>query len=111
MPVVIYVGAALMYVIGKRLKKRYHLNDKVRVSMYAACDDWVTAVGSQPFLGGSQPNLADLATYGVLSAIEGCDAFQDLTQNTKILPWYNRVKSAVKNHQGANTLKRSVAAA
>jgi hypothetical protein len=29
-----------------------------------------------PFMGGSSPNLADLAVYGVLSAIRGCRAFQ-----------------------------------
>ena len=27
-------------------------------------------------MGGSKPNLADLAAFGVLNAIEGCEAFQ-----------------------------------
>ncbi|OQV15603.1 Prostaglandin E synthase 2 [Hypsibius exemplaris] len=109
-PVVIYVGASMMYVIGKRLKKRYGLKDNVRISMYEACDDWVRAVGDQPYLGGAQPNLADLATYGVLSAIEGCDAFVDLAKNTKILPWFKRMKAAVNSHHGANSLKAVTAA-
>ena len=30
------------------------------------------------FLGGDKPNLADLAVYGALSAVEGCEAFLDL---------------------------------
>ena len=27
-------------------------------------------------MGGAQPNLSDLAVFGVLNAIEGCEAFQ-----------------------------------
>ena len=45
-------------------------------------------------------DLADLAVYGVLSAIEGCDAFQDLLNNTKVAKWYNRVKEACRLHKG-----------
>jgi microsomal prostaglandin-E synthase 2 len=100
----------MMYAIGKRLKKRYKLTDNVRISLYQACDEWVRAVADKQFLGGNQPNLADLATYGVLSAIEGCDAFIDLTNNTKILPWYKRMKTAVTNHQGAKAMQSITAA-
>lgn len=100
-----------MYVIGKRLKKRYKLSDDVRISLYAACDEWVRAVGSKNFLGGDQPNLADLAAYGVLSAIEGCDAFADLTAHTKILPWYQRTKQLVLSHDGSRLNKSVIASA
>lgn len=55
-------------------------------------------------MGGNQPNLADLAVYGVLSSIEGCDAFQDLVKHTKIGPWYYNVKEQVVNHAGALTV-------
>ena len=46
--------------------------------------------------GGSQPNLADLNVYGILTAIQGCEAFQDLMNNTKIQPWFERMKKVVE---------------
>ena len=42
--------------------------------------------------------------YGVLSGLEGLDAFQDLMTHTTMKPWYERVKEAVKTHTGAQTL-------
>ena len=51
-------------------------------------------------MGGEAPNLADLAVYGALSAIEGCDAFSDLSVNTKVKPWFEAMKQAVQNNEG-----------
>lgn len=40
---------------------RHHLQDNVREDLYEAADDWVKAIGKHRlFMGGSQPNLADL---------------------------------------------------
>lgn len=44
------------------------------------------------------------AVYGVLSGLEGLDAFQDLMANTSMKPWYDRVKTAVQTHAGAHTV-------
>jgi hypothetical protein len=53
----------------------------VRESLYAECRAWTAAVEKKggEFMGGSRPNLADLAVFGVLNAIEGCEAFQVAT--------------------------------
>ncbi|XP_059149092.1 prostaglandin E synthase 2-like [Physella acuta] len=103
--VVIYVGATVMYFIGKILKTKYKLKEDVRQSLYDACNEWVKAVGKdRPFMGGNQPNLADLAVYGVLNSIEGCEAFHDALHNTKLEPWYNRTKKSVMMHEGAHPL-------
>lgn len=92
-----YVGAAAMFVIGKRLKSRHHLQDDVRQDLYKAANLWVAAVGKdRKFLGGSQPNLADLAVYGVLRVMEGLQSFDDLMANTKIKPWYQRMTKAIQ---------------
>lgn len=100
---IIYVGAGAMWMIGKRLKKRHNLKDDVRQSLYDECNKWVKAVNAKgtPFMGGNQPNLADLAVYGVLNSIEGCLAFKDLLQYSKIGRWYDLMKNAVTSHQGA----------
>ncbi|CAG0893809.1 unnamed protein product [Cyprideis torosa] len=104
---VIYVGATAMFFIGKRLKKRHRLSDDVRFSLYRECDVFAREVArrKQPFLGGERPNLADLSIYGVLSSIEGCDAFQDLLANSKIGPWYKRTQDVVKHREGRNLFK------
>lgn len=92
---VIYVGAVAMYFIGKRLQKRHHLKEDVRESIYDACREWMREVGQKPFRGGEKPDLSDLAVYGMLSAIEGCQTFDDIKKRTKIGEWYTRMKHEV----------------
>uniref|UniRef100_A0A3B4ZA83 Prostaglandin E synthase 2 n=1 Tax=Stegastes partitus TaxID=144197 RepID=A0A3B4ZA83_9TELE len=56
-----YVGATAMFVISKQLKKRHNLQNDVRQDLYKAVNDWVAAIGKKrKFMGGDQPNLADL---------------------------------------------------
>uniref|UniRef100_UPI00398F41EF prostaglandin E synthase 2 isoform X2 n=1 Tax=Pristiophorus japonicus TaxID=55135 RepID=UPI00398F41EF len=92
-----YVGAAAMFFVSKRLKSRHKLHDDVRQDLYKAADQWVAAVGKhRPFMGGSTPNLADLAVYGVLRVMEGLEAFSDMMVNTKIKPWYQRMEEDIR---------------
>ncbi|KAI4820178.1 hypothetical protein KUCAC02_028163 [Chaenocephalus aceratus] len=96
-----YVGAAAMYIIAKRLKSRHNLQDDVREDLYKAVNDWVAAIGKKrKFMGGDQPNLADLAVFGVLRVMEGLEAFDDMMKNSKVKPWYRRMESASLNHEG-----------
>ncbi|XP_067398180.1 prostaglandin E synthase 2 isoform X2 [Emydura macquarii macquarii] len=91
-----YVGAVAMFFISKRLKSRHQLQDNVREDLYKAANDWVKAIGKhRPFMGGSQPNLADLAVYGVLRVMEGLEAYNDMMTQTKIQPWYHRMEKAI----------------
>lgn len=40
---------------------RHNLQDDVRQDLYKAVNDWVAAIGkNRRFMGGDQPNLADL---------------------------------------------------
>ncbi|XP_040541826.1 prostaglandin E synthase 2 isoform X1 [Gallus gallus] len=92
-----YMGAIAMFFISKRLKKRHHLRDDVREDLYEAVDKWVKAIGkNRLFMGGSQPNLADLAVYGVLRVMEGLEAFDDMMVHTKVQPWYQRMEEAIQ---------------
>ncbi|XP_076436452.1 prostaglandin E synthase 2-like [Babylonia areolata] len=109
---VIYTGAAVMYILGKILRKKYNLKEDVRESLYDACKEWTKVVGrKRKFLGGDQPNLADLAVYGVLNSIEGCQAFQEAQANTNIGSWYKNMQRAVLAHEGAHPLNKVTAAA
>lgn len=96
-----YVGALVMYFVGKKLKNKHNLKMDVRESLYDACDEWIRAIGQhRKFMGGDRPNLADLAVYGALTSFEGCEAFQDLLKNTEIGPWFRATKSAVEARLG-----------
>nr|XP_021188017.2 prostaglandin E synthase 2 [Helicoverpa armigera] len=98
----VYIGAAAMFMISKRLKTRHKIKDDPRESLYDAANEWMAAVQKKgtPFLGGDQPNLADVSVYGVLSSIEGCSAFQDLKTNTPIGKWYYDTKNAIQRRMG-----------
>ncbi|XP_016147256.1 prostaglandin E synthase 2 [Sinocyclocheilus grahami] len=92
-----YFGAAAMWIISKRLKKKHHLQDDVRQDLYKAVNDWVAAIGkNKKLMGGDQPNLADLAVFGVLRVMEGLQAFDDMMENTKVKNWYRHVQKATQ---------------
>ena len=103
---VIYMGAGVMWLLSKRLKKRHNLKDDVRQSLYDQCNFWMKTLSKKgtPFLGGSSPNLADLAVFGALTAVEGCEAFQDARNNTKIGDWFDGMKAAVTKREGSSIL-------
>lgn len=105
---VIYLGALVMWLLGKRLKERHHLKADVRLSLYEECDVWARAVKKKKtkFMGGDSPNLADLNVFGVLLAIEGCDAFKDLRENTKICRWFDDMKVVVAKREGQKFLSK-----
>jgi len=100
----IYFGALAMYLISKRLKDRYELGDDVRKHLYSACNDWTAGLKKHgtKFMGGQEPNLADLAVFGILSSMEGCAAFTDCLENTAIGNWFYEVKKAVLRNRIAN---------
>jgi len=47
------------------------------------------------FSGGSKPNLADLAVFGVLKPIRYLTSGKDMVEHTRIGEWYARMESAV----------------
>ncbi|XP_053687487.1 prostaglandin E synthase 2 [Sabethes cyaneus] len=98
----VYVGAFAMWAISKRLKQRHQLTDDVRSHIYDACDKWIEAIEKKktPFLGGKKPNLADLAVFGVLNSMEGCQAFKDCLDNTKIGGWFYAVRKEIMVNRG-----------
>jgi microsomal prostaglandin-E synthase 2 len=70
-----YVGAGIMYLVGKRVAKRHGYDSaNPRQALYDAVDKWMSeAVGGSSFSGGATPDLSDLAVFGVLRAIEGLE--------------------------------------
>ncbi|OAY63384.1 Prostaglandin E synthase 2 [Ananas comosus] len=89
-----YAGAAAMYMVSKKLKKKYNITDE-RAALYEAAETWTKALDGKDFLGGSKPNLADLAVFGVLRPIRYLQAGRDMVENTHIGEWYQRMENAV----------------
>ncbi|ONI09347.1 hypothetical protein PRUPE_5G233700 [Prunus persica] len=89
-----YAGAAAMYFVSKKLKKKYNITDE-RASLYEAAETWVNALNGRDFLGGSKPNMADLAVFGVLRPIRYLRSGKDMVEHTRIGEWYSRMERAV----------------
>lgn len=104
-----------MYYIGEIFIScyRHQLQDDVRQSFYEQVNVWLKALKKKgtKFMGGNSPNLSDLAVYGVLTAVEGCDAFQDVKSNTKISHWFENMSEIVKQHGGATLVSERGSAA
>eukprot|EP00163_Fabomonas_tropica_P012365 TRINITY_DN2363_c0_g1_i1.p1 TRINITY_DN2363_c0_g1~~TRINITY_DN2363_c0_g1_i1.p1 ORF type:complete len:267 (-),score=44.68 TRINITY_DN2363_c0_g1_i1:147-947(-) len=90
-----YAGATAMWAVAKKLKKKHGFTDDVRMHLIEAVNEWLAAVGDQPFHGGDSPNAADLSVYGALSSIEGLAAWGDLTASTQVEGWYQRTAQAI----------------
>ncbi|XP_051536955.1 prostaglandin E synthase 2-like isoform X2 [Myxocyprinus asiaticus] len=104
-----YVGAVTMFLLSKLLKVWYRLQDDVREDLYSAVNEWVTAIGHRrKFMGGDEPNLADLSVFGVLRAIEGLQAFDDIMEKTKVKKWYLAMEKATEEHHGQSEALTSV---
>jgi microsomal prostaglandin-E synthase 2 len=88
-------GAVLMWKVGQGMPKKYNIQGDLREALYADANSFVAAVGSQKFLGGEQPNLADLAVFGVLQAIRGTDTYNDVVMHSEIGPWLSRMVQVV----------------
>ncbi|XP_026886271.1 prostaglandin E synthase 2 isoform X2 [Electrophorus electricus] len=93
-----YFGAAAMWIISKRLRNRHNLHDDVRQDLYKAVNEWIAAIGKKKFMGGDNPNLADLAVFGVLRVMEGLQAFNDMMENTKVKKWYRCMEETVHHN-------------
>ncbi|KAK4787532.1 hypothetical protein SAY86_011365 [Trapa natans] len=89
-----YTGAAAMYMVSKKLKKRHNITDE-RGALYEAAETWVNALKNRPYCGGVKPNLADLSVFGVLRPVRNLKSGKDMVENTRIGEWYDRMEKAV----------------
>uniref|UniRef100_A0AC34GQT3 Prostaglandin E synthase 2 n=1 Tax=Panagrolaimus sp. ES5 TaxID=591445 RepID=A0AC34GQT3_9BILA len=105
----VYMGAAAMWGISKRLKKRHNIDDE-RKAMKDACNKWLDALGGRKFMGGEKPNLADLGLYGAINSFVGCTAFKEMRTETKIGEWYDAVHQMVIQKQGRSLITAKSAA-
>lgn len=89
-----YVGGGIMYLISKRMKKKYGITDE-RESVYKAVQTWLSEVGDRKFLGGDMPCRVDLEVFGYLKAVRDMDTFADTMQHTAVKAWYEAMEIEV----------------
>ncbi|GAB4839192.1 hypothetical protein Ancab_028718 [Ancistrocladus abbreviatus] len=89
-----YTGAAAMYFVAKKLKKKHNITDE-RKALYESAETWVDALSGRDFLGGLKPNLADLAVFGVLRPIRYLKSGTDMVEHSRIGEWYSRMEKTV----------------
>ncbi|XP_027355125.1 prostaglandin E synthase 2-like [Abrus precatorius] len=89
-----YGGAAAMYFVSKKLRKKHNISDE-RAALYGAAEQWVDALKGRKFLGGSDPNLADLAVFGVLRPIRHLKSGRDMVEHTRIGKWFCDMEGAI----------------
>ncbi|WCJ35070.1 Prostaglandin E synthase 2 [Euphorbia peplus] len=92
-----YAGAAAMYFVSKKLKKRHNITDE-RAALYDAAETWVDALQGRKYLGSAKPNLADLAVYGVLRPIRYLQSGKDMVEHTRIGEWYGRMENEMGDY-------------
>ncbi|XP_022962570.1 prostaglandin E synthase 2-like, partial [Cucurbita moschata] len=89
-----YGGATAMCFVSKKLKEKHNITDECK-ALYGAAETWVYALKDRRFLGGSNPNLADLAVFGVSRPIRYLQSGKDMVEHTRVGEWYTRMEKDV----------------
>ncbi|PWA86537.1 Glutaredoxin [Artemisia annua] len=101
-----HCGAFYSYYQIKKLKIRYYfwliqkrkalnITDD-RGFLYKAAEEWVDALKGRQYLGGTEPNLGDLAVFGILRPMRNLKLGKDLVENTHIGEWFTRMEKEMK---------------
>ncbi len=90
------IGSFAMWMAQGKIKKKYGIEDE-RAAVVGAINHWLDdGVGKREYAGGSEPNLADVAVFGALKAIDRTDAFREIMAETRVAPWYERMLARVQ---------------
>ena len=103
-----YAGAAIMYMVAKRSKKKYNISEP-RKELVEALEHWtnegLVEKGGTFHGGETQPDIADITVYGVLRSIDGnYDTWFDLKErefkNAHLFwKWYEEMDTRVKRQR------------
>ena len=90
-----HVGALGMSLAHGKIKRKYGIEDE-RAALFEKLATWEARIGDRPFRGGDAPDLADVAVHGVLGAVAGLPARDDVVEaHPKIGAWLGRVEAAL----------------
>lgn len=85
-------GAFVMYMVAKKKAKKQEV--KCPKEHFSQCiKEWEGALGAKQYLGGTSPNGADIAVFGILRSIQDLSAFDVIEANPKVHQWYQAIRS------------------
>lgn len=83
-------GAVAMTIVAKKgLKKRGISNP--RQALAESLEKLARGIGKNDFLGGDEPDVADLVCHGVLRSVREMKVWKDIEKNATVAAWYERV--------------------
>ena len=89
------VGALGMSLAHGKIKRKYAIDDE-RAALLDRLDAWEDELGDRPFRGGDAPDLGDVAVFGVLGAVAGLPAREDVVRRRPAVgAWLDRVDAAL----------------
>ena len=95
-----------MKIIGDKVKKRWNISEDPRTDLYNALNKWTDSLPKSDtnipnfMSGGSEPSIADLEMFGLITILEGTRVMPDIEKNTKVMPWYRRMREVVSRNCG-----------
>jgi len=90
-----YSGALIMTMVAKKIKKRENINDP-ELFLNQKAKEWAVGLNDRPFMGGDQPNGADLAVYGIFQSIANLPAAKIMRHNSIFDGWVEQMDNATK---------------
>lgn len=91
-----YFGAVAMHVVARKRRTQLGVAPGAeRATLASVLDEFADAVGEgAPFLGGTVPDLGDLAVFGAIRSVEDTGTGAAALAS-RIAPWYGRMRTAV----------------
>nr|GEX63221.1 prostaglandin E synthase 2-like [Tanacetum cinerariifolium] len=83
------------YFLLKQMRKALNITDD-REFLYKAAEEGVDALKGRQYLGGTEPNMGDLAVFGVLRPLRNLKLGKDLVENMRIGEWFTRMEKEMK---------------
>ncbi|MFQ5512095.1 MAG: glutathione S-transferase N-terminal domain-containing protein [Candidatus Krumholzibacteriia bacterium] len=84
-----WLGAVVMRLLGLSRARMFELGPEENLTAQL---DLVSAALSPDFLGGSSPNGADFANYGILRSTQALRGFDLVARHPAAGPWYRRMQ-------------------
>jgi microsomal prostaglandin-E synthase 2 len=88
-------GAVAMNIVAKKGMKKRGISDP-RKALAGTLDKLASGLGKGGFLGGGEPDVADLVCHGVLRSVREMKVWKDVSKNKKIAEWYERVDKTLQ---------------
>jgi microsomal prostaglandin-E synthase 2 len=83
-----------MSLVAKKIRKRENIADPAAFLRQKA-SEWAEGLKGMPFMGGTQPNGADLAVFGITRSVSGLPASKVLDENRGFEDWSRRMALVV----------------